>query len=205
MDNLIIYGAGGAGRELASNLSGRVLGFIDDTKIPGEVIDSLPVLGGFDGIDDGDDVAVCIVGDPKVKKELINKIKTTYPGVHFPHVFCQDNTISDHVQWGEGCIVAHPYNVICPGVQVGKFVWVNAKNSIGHNCSIGDFTTLYSGIFLGGESKVGENCVIGTGAIVNPGVTIGNNVIIGAGSVVVRDIPDSSTAVGIPAKVIKSL
>ena len=198
-----IYGAGGAGRELASNLKGRVLGFIDDTKTQGDIIDSLPVLGGFDSLTNKDDVIVCIVADPKVKKALIEKIKSKLPGVDFLSVFCENNTISDNVQWGEGSIVAHPYNIICPGVRVGRFVWINAKNLIGHNCSIGDFTTLYSGIFLGGNSSVGEFCVIGTGVIVNPGVSIGNNVIIGAGAVVVNDIKEPGVYVGTPARRIK--
>ena len=127
-----IYGAGGAGRELASKLKGRVLGVIDDTKTQGDIIDSLPVLGGFDSLTNKDDVIVCIVADPKVKKALIEKIKSKLPGVDFLSVFCENNTISDNVQWGEGSIVAHPYNIICPGVRVGRFVWINAKNSIGY-------------------------------------------------------------------------
>ena len=52
---------------------------------------------------------------------------------------------------------------------------------------------------------VGDNVYIGMGAFVMPGVTIGNNCCIGAGAVVTHDIPDGSVAVGIPAKVIKSI
>lgn len=53
--------------------------------------------------------------------------------------------------------------------------------------------------------KVGNNVFIGYGAVLLPGVTVGNNVVIGAYAVVSKDIPDNSIAVGIPAKVIKSL
>ncbi|WP_206241980.1 acyltransferase [Novosphingobium terrae] len=52
---------------------------------------------------------------------------------------------------------------------------------------------------------IGSNVFIGYGAIILPGVTIGDNVVIGAGSIVSRDIPSNSVAVGIPARVIKSL
>jgi acetyltransferase-like isoleucine patch superfamily enzyme len=52
---------------------------------------------------------------------------------------------------------------------------------------------------------VGENCYLGMGVLVMPGVKIGNNVVIGAGSVVTKDIPDNSVAVGVPARVIKSI
>lgn len=53
--------------------------------------------------------------------------------------------------------------------------------------------------------SIGNNVFIGAHSIVLPGVTIGDNVIIGAGSVVTHDIPSGSVAVGVPAKVIKSL
>lgn len=53
--------------------------------------------------------------------------------------------------------------------------------------------------------KVGNNVYIGTGAYILPGVTIGDNCIIGAAAVVTRDIPDNSVAVGIPARVIRTI
>lgn len=52
---------------------------------------------------------------------------------------------------------------------------------------------------------VGNNVYFGYGCIVMPGVTIGDNVIIGAGSIVTKDIPSGSVAVGVPARVIKSI
>ncbi len=60
-------------------------------------------------------------------------------------------------------------------------------------------------IDLFGPITVGDNCHIGTNVIVMPNVTIGNNCIIGCGAVVTRDIPDNSIAVGIPARVIKTI
>lgn len=52
---------------------------------------------------------------------------------------------------------------------------------------------------------IGNNVFIGYGAIIMPGVTIGDNVVIGAGSIVSRDIPSNSVAVGVPARVIKTI
>lgn len=52
---------------------------------------------------------------------------------------------------------------------------------------------------------VGNNVYIGINCTLLPGVSVGNNVVIGAGSVVTRDVPDSSVAAGVPARVIKSL
>lgn len=53
--------------------------------------------------------------------------------------------------------------------------------------------------------SVGDDVYIGMRTLVMPGVRIGNRVIIGAGSVVTRDIPDNSVAVGVPARVIKTV
>ena len=53
--------------------------------------------------------------------------------------------------------------------------------------------------------RIGSNVFIGAHSIVLPGVTIGDNVIVGAGSVVTHDIPSESVAVGVPARVIKSM
>lgn len=53
--------------------------------------------------------------------------------------------------------------------------------------------------------KVGNNVYFGSGCIVLPGVTIGNNVVVGAGSIITKDIPSNSVAVGIPARVIKTV
>lgn len=52
---------------------------------------------------------------------------------------------------------------------------------------------------------VGDNVYIGNNALLLPGVNLGNNVIIGAGAVVTKDIPDNSVAVGVPARVVKTI
>lgn len=58
---------------------------------------------------------------------------------------------------------------------------------------------------LFGRIKIGNNVHIGLDTIIMPGVTIGNNCIIGCGAVVTKDIPENSVAVGVPARVIKSI
>lgn len=52
---------------------------------------------------------------------------------------------------------------------------------------------------------IGSNCYLGNDVTLMPGVTIGDNCIIGTGAIVTKDIPDNSVAVGVPAKVIKSI
>ena len=55
------------------------------------------------------------------------------------------------------------------------------------------------------DVKIRDNVWIGSNAVILPGVTIGENTVIGAGAVVTKDIPSGSVAVGVPARVIKSM
>ena len=81
---------------------------------------------------------------------------------------------------------------------------------IGETAEVGDNVTIYHGVTLGGTGKdkgkrhptVKDNVIIGAGAKVLGPITIGNNVKVGANSVVLKDVPDNATAVGMPAKII---
>jgi serine O-acetyltransferase len=82
---------------------------------------------------------------------------------------------------------------------------------IGETTEIGDDVLLYQGVTLGGTGKekgkrhptVGNNVVIGAGAKVLGNIRIGDFVKIGAGSVVVKSVPDHSTVVGVPGRVVR--
>lgn len=74
-----------------------------------------------------------------------------------------------------------------------------------HDGGVGIFRKEYPGINVFGRIVIGNNVFIGSHTIFLPGVRVGNSVVIGAGSVVSRDIPDNSLAVGVPARVIKTI
>ena len=98
-----------------------------------------------------------------------------------------------------------PLVVIAPYTEVGFGVLINRSAIIGHHCKIGDYVNINPGAIINGNCKIGNGVTIGAGTIVNDGVTIGAGSIIGSGSVVTKDIPHGTLALGIPAKVIKSL
>lgn len=205
---VVLVGAGGAGRELASNLAldpdWFVEGFVDDTKKVGEIVNGLPVLGGLDWLQTyKGNVAMCIVGNPQVKRRLLREMFKN-SDLCFPIIKNKDSIYSDYIEFGEGCIVAQPYNYITVNIKIGNFVWINTRSDIGHDTTIGSFTTIYTRVNIGGDIHIGEDCVIGTGVTIKPGITIGNNVTIGGGAVVVKNVPDDVVIVGNPAKVIKT-
>jgi len=102
---------------------------------------------------------------------------------------------------------------IHPGATIGRRFFIDHGMGvvIGETAEIGDDVLLYQGVTLGGTGNeqgkrhptIGNNVVIGTGAKVLGSIRIGNHVKIGAGSVVVRPVPDYSTVVGIPGRVVR--
>ena len=103
---------------------------------------------------------------------------------------------------------------IHPGAKIGKNLFIDHGMAvvIGETAEIGNNCHMYHNITLGGtgnekETKrhptVGNNVIIGTGATILGPVKIGDGAKIGAGALVLTDIPQNTTGVGIPAKVVK--
>ncbi|UXV29300.1 serine O-acetyltransferase [Mammaliicoccus sciuri] len=102
---------------------------------------------------------------------------------------------------------------IHPGATIGKRLFIDHGMGIviGETCRIGNNVTIYQGVTLGGTGKergkrhpdIGDNVLIAAGAKVLGNIEVGNNVNIGANSVVLKDVPDYSTVVGIPGRIVK--
>lgn len=102
---------------------------------------------------------------------------------------------------------------IHPGAKIGKRLFIDHGVGvvIGETSEIGDDVTLYQGVTLGGTGKdtgkrhptIGNNVMIGAGAKVLGPFKVGDNSRIAAGSVVLSEIPENSTAVGSPARIVK--
>jgi len=102
---------------------------------------------------------------------------------------------------------------IHPGAKIGRRFFIDHGMGvvIGETAEIGDDVLIYQGVTLGGTGNehgkrhptIGNNVVIGTGAKVLGSIRIGNDVKIGAGSVVVHPVPDHSTVVGVPGRIVR--
>ena len=109
---------------------------------------------------------------------------------------------------------------IHPGAKIGKNLFIDHGMGvvIGETSEIGDNVTLYHAVTLGGSSPsidserqrhekrhptIGNDVVIGSGAQIIGPIKVGNNARIAANAVVVKDVPENSTMVGIPAKAVK--
>tara|TARA_Y100000022_G_scaffold188986_1_gene187830 strand:+ start:16969 stop:17616 length:648 start_codon:yes stop_codon:yes gene_type:complete len=170
------------------------------------------ILGKF-----REDLSVVFQKDPAARNYF--EILTTYPGVHalILHRLA-------HFLWSIKLkliarIFSHLARILTgieihPGAKIGRRFFIDHGMGvvIGETAIIGDDCTLYHGVTLGGTTwKKGKrhptlknNVVIGAGAKVLGPITLGNNSKVGSNAVVVNNIPNDSTAVGIPAKIIES-
>lgn len=102
---------------------------------------------------------------------------------------------------------------IHPGAKIGKGLFIDHGSGvvIGETAVVGDYCTIYQGVTLGGTGKqtgkrhptLGDNVMVGSGAKLLGNFTVGSGAKIAAGAVVLSDVPENSTAVGIPAKVVR--
>ena len=153
--------------------------------------------------------------DPAPRSRL--EVLLCYPGLHavwihrFTHwlyglrLYLLARLISQWARWMTG-IEIHP------GAQIGKRLFIDHGMGvvIGETAIVGDDVTIYQGVTLGGTGKdkgkrhptILSHVVIGTGAQVLGNITVGVNSRVGAASVVIDDVPDNSTIVGVPGHII---
>lgn len=162
------------------------------------------------------DISIVFDRDPAARTHF--EVLTTYPGVHalILHRF-------SHCLWGKklywlGRLFSHIGRFLTgieihPGATIGHRVFIDHGMGvvIGETAVIGDDCTLYHGVTLGGTSwnkgkrhpTLENGVVIGAGAKVLGPITIGKNAKIGSNAVVVKDVPENATAVGIPARILE--
>ena len=161
------------------------------------------------------DIAVVFERDPAARTYW--EVLTTYPGLHaliihrLSHklwmwrLYWLARFISHIARWLTG-IEIHP------GATIGRRVFIDHGMGvvIGETAVIGDDCTLYHGVTLGGTSwnkgkrhpTLENNVVVGAGAKILGPITVGTGAKIGSNAVVVKDVPQGATAVGIPARIL---
>jgi sugar O-acyltransferase (sialic acid O-acetyltransferase NeuD family) len=208
MKEIVIFGAGGLGKEvleLINQINGvrpvwNVVGFFDDSVIPGTTVNGISVLGGFESLQNSNFTNVVIaVGSPEARANFIGMLieKKTMPNLIHPTVsFPKDN-----ISIGYGTIIAA--NVfLSVNVKMGNGILLNVGCSIGHDVVIGNFCTINPGCRISGSVRLGDCVFAGVGSILNNNISIVNNVKIGAGAVVLKSVEKKSTVFGNPARVV---
>ncbi len=208
MKNLIIIGAGGVGRETAwiveqiniKKKTYNILGFIDDNStIWNTYINGYKVLGGIDYlIKSKTEVEVVIaIANYNVKKDIVRKLKNKR--ISYTNIIHPSLNIHNSVQIGEGNII-YEGAIISPNVSIGNHIIISPKSGIGHDSVIKDYVSILWNVSISGYDLIEEGVLLGSGSTIIQNKRIGYGVTVGAGAVVIRDIEDNKTVVGIPAK-----
>ena len=162
-----------------------------------------------------EDVECVFQRDPAARNRL--EVVLTYPGVQAVAV----HRLS-HKLWTKGWrfiprVLSFFSRVLTnvdihPGAQIGRrfFIDHGACVVIGETSIVGDDVTLYHGVTLGGTSwnkgrrhpEIGNGVMVGAGAKILGAIYVGDNARVGANSVVVEEVPESRTVIGIPGKVV---
>lgn len=214
MQRVVILGAGGLAREVldiflainGKNKEYEILGFIDENPtMHGKELNGFPVLGDFSWfktVDIRSIRVICAIGNPATRRKVV--LKALNLGLEFcDSVIHPTSVVTPFVNLGKGVVITAGC-IFTNQIRVGNYVYVNLDCTIGHDSIIEDYCNINPGVHISGNVHVKTGCDIGTGAVIIQGVTIGEWSIIGAGAVVVDDIPANVTAVGVPARVIKT-
>lgn len=201
MNKLLIIGAGGHGRVIADIAlkMGRwqSIAFLDDCHT--KTFMGLDVIGSTRNLSEyiNEYEMFVGIGDNNKRKELYENIESL--GAQIPVIVHPDAVIGSQVELGMGTVIMAGVIINCCSV-IGKGCIINTGSTIDHDNHIEDFVHISPGVHLAGSVKVGNGTWLGIGSIVSNNVMITNGCNIGAGSVVIKDITEMGTFVGIPAR-----
>lgn len=194
---IVIVGGGGHAlvvAEAARTSGFAILGFRDDR--PTARLLELVHLGPIAGTS-GDAASVIIaIGDVATRRRLIGQLRGPLATVVHPAAHVSSGAFAATL--GPGTYVA-PRAVVHSHARVGPHAIINSGSVIEHECELGENVHVAPGAVLGGRARVGSHTLIGLGSRVLPGITIGTGCTVAAGAVVIRDVPDGATVMGVPA------
>jgi len=163
------------------------------------------------------DLKVVFERDPAVRS--VFEIVFCYPGFHAMFFYRIAHALWERKLYFLGRFVSHIGRFmtgieIHPGAQIGHGFFIDHGMGvvIGETAEIGDNCTLYHGVTLGGTSwakekrhpTLGDNVVVGSGAKILGPFIVGDGSKIGSNSVVVKEVPENATVVGVPGRIVVS-
>lgn len=197
---LILVGASGHGKvvaDIAKRNGYSEIAFLDDNEAVTQCA-GYAVLGKTDAAECFTDCDFIVsVGNAKIRQRLQEQLERD--GLSIVTLIHPSAVIADDVSVGKGTVIMAGA-VVNPGATLGCGCIVNTCASVDHDCVIKDYVHISVGTHIAGAVQIGKRTWIGAGATVSNNIEIVRDCIIGAGAVVVRDIVESGTYVGVPVK-----
>ena len=196
MRDLFIVGAGGFGREAVwtveriNNASQQplwnIIGFADDDpeKAAGN-FEGYPLLGSCEQASkDYPGASVFIaIGDNEIREQIYRKLR----GHDFPALIDPSAQVSPTTEFRHGTYIACEA-VVSVGTEIGKFVIVNARAGVGHDCTVDDFCNICPGVSLSGHTRLGRAVFMGTNSCTAPGMEVGDGAKVACGTPVLKNV-----------------
>lgn len=206
MKKIVIIGAGGFGREVEwlierineNNPTWELIGYVDDNVEIGKKICNSKVICNTKELLNYSDLSVAIaIGNSKIREKIFDKIKSntrlSFPNLIDPTVICGNN------KFGMGNIIC-ARTILTVNIELGNFNIINLNCTLGHDDIIHNFITIYPNVNVSGNVTIENRVEIGTGTQIIQQKSICNDVVIGASACIVKDITETGTYIGIPAK-----
>ena len=200
MKRLVIFGAGGHGKvvaDIASNYYEEILFFVDkaadDSCLGYQVSDDQTLLE--EHLCNSDFFVA--IGNAAVRERITRQLQER--GANFVTLIHPNAVIGKNVVIGKGTVVM-PGAIINAESQIGSGCIINTASSVDHDCKVLDYAHISVGTHLCGTVTVGERTWVGAGATVSNNINICADCMIGAGAVIVKDIEEKGTYVGVPVR-----
>lgn len=203
MNGLLIVGAGGHGKVVADTallLGWGNVAFLDDRAATLGSPLGLPIVGTLGALTEQGEAFphfIVAIGDAKLRMHLTDRSRRA--GLQAVSIVHPMAFVSKFASIGPGCAI-FAQSAINVGARIGAACIVNTGATVDHDCLIGDGVHTCPGAHLAGEVRVGDRSWIGIAATIRQGIEVGRDATVGAGAVVIADVADESTVVGVPAR-----
>lgn len=201
-DKLLIIGASGHGKVVADIAlkmnKWKSIAFLDDNE-------SIKSSMGIEVLDKASDVFKYIedydifvgIGNNIIRERIQNQLEAN--GASIPVLIHPNAVIGEEVIIGIGSVVMAGSVINCC-TKIGKGCIINTGSTIDHDNHIEDFVHISPGAHLAGTVKVGKSSWLGIGSVISNNVSITSHCKVGAGAVVIKDITEAGTYVGVPVR-----
>lgn len=201
-DKLLIIGASGHGKVIADialkmNKWKSITFLDDDENIKSSM--GIEVIGkstdAFKYIKDYD--IFVAIGNNETREEIHERLETE--GASIPILVHPNAVVGEQVKFGSGTAVMAGVIINCCS-EIGKGCIINTGVTIDHDNFIEDYVHISPGVHTAGTVKIGKGTWLGVGSVVSNNLNITSGCKVGAGAVVVKDIIETGTYVGVPVR-----